>query len=232
MSRMSELEDLFEQNLNSVEELIAFDKLVLDKCIDGLEQLNERLKRGPFSINNPSYLAENTLKTIKNIRYNDSLKGKYASMYNSCLVLQVSYLSSILDDIFRHVTGRLFPESTQQGVDFQERRKKNDINFQNMPSTVRTYKKFLDIEITIDSVYNTIVLAQEARHAIVHTLGFVNEKFIKQAEAAKPRDIKQAFALNDKVAFSQSELQYVKMAMQTFVSNLCSKIRSKYINVN
>jgi len=228
MNSLQEIELLFERNLQSVDELIRFDKLVLDTCIDGLQRLNEKLKRGPFTINNPSYLAENTLKTIQNIRTNDSLTAKYLSMFNSCVVLQVSYFSSVLDDIFRHTAAGILADATQTALDFEALRRKNDTNFQNMQATTRAYKNFLNIDIKKDNLYNTIIIAQSARHAIVHALGLANETFIRQAELAKPRDIKHDFKLNQQLYFSVSELEYVKLAMLQFVSAICNTIKGRY----
>ena len=55
---------------------------------------------------------------------------------------------------------------------------------------MKTYKKYLDIEIKKDSICNTIILAQCSRHAIVHSSGFADQKFINQINPARPRDIK------------------------------------------
>lgn len=165
------MEERLDQHLRTVDELISFDRLILDVCINHIDSLNERLKGGPFKITNPTYLAENTLKTIKNIRNNDSLRRNYFSMFNSCLVLQVSYFTSIIDDIFKHTCYCLNFSQNKQELDLEILKSKNDINFQNMNSIIRTYKNYLDIDIERNSICNTIVLAQSSRHAIVHSLG-------------------------------------------------------------
>lgn len=228
MITFQKIEDRFEFHMLSVDELVAFDRIILDTCIGHIDSLNERLKGGPFKISNPTYLAEGTLKAIKNVRENDSLRANYLSMFNSCLVLQVSYFTSIIDDIFRHATSRLFISNQRPDLNFEVLRKKNEINFQNMPSIIKTYKKFLDIEIKNDTICNTIILAQCSRHAMVHSLGIADEKFISQTNVAKPRDIKQDFVLDQKIQFSSSELGFIKYAMQSFIATLIDSIKSKY----
>jgi len=228
MTTFQEIEERFELHLRTVDELISFDRKILDVCINHIDSLNERLKGGPFKIINPTYLAEGTLKAIKNVRNNDSLRVHYLSMFNSCLVLQVSYFTSVIDDIFKHTCYCLNFAQNRQDLDTEVLKSKNDINFQNMLSTIKAYKKYLDIDIEKTSICNTIILAQSSRHAIVHSLGRADKKFIQQTIAATPRDIKHTFTLDEKIQFSSTELEFVKLAMQVFITNLCDKIKLKH----
>lgn len=228
MNTLQKIEDRFEEHLRTVDELISFDRIILNLCINHIENLNNRLKSGPFGITNPMYLAEGTLQTMKTVRQNDSLRINYLSMFNSCLVLQVSYFTSIVDDIFKHTIDKLNSHNQRPDLDIKVVKENNDVNFQNMNSIMKTYKKYLDIEITKDSICNTIILAQCARHAIVHSLGFADQKFINQTDPARPRDIKLKIEVDQKIQFSSSELEFVKYAMQEFVSNLCDKIKESH----
>jgi hypothetical protein len=228
MTTLKKIEDRFDEHLRTVDELILFDRIILDVCINHVDNLNERLKTGPFKITNPTYLAENTLKSIKNIRQNDSLRTNYLSMFNSCLVLQVSYFTSIVDDIFKHTSSCLFSNNQRPDLNIDLLKQKNDVNFQNMQSIIKTYKKYLDIEIPKDTICNTIILAQSARHAIVHSLGKADQKFILHTDNANPRDIKHNFNLDEKIQFTSSELEFVKLAMQVFITNLCDNIKMRY----
>jgi hypothetical protein len=225
---LKQIENRFEQHLITVDELISFDRLILDVCIDRIDNLNTSLKNGPFNITNPTYLAESTLKAIKNVREHDSLRVNYLSMFNSCLVLQVSYFTSIVDDIFKHTCYCLNFAHNRYDLDVEILKSKNDINFQNMASIIKTYKKYLNIEIERNTICNTIILAQSSRHAIVHSLGQIDQKFIDQTSNAKPRDIKKNISLNGKIQFTSSELNFVKIGMQEFTSNLCEMIKIKY----
>ena len=80
-----------------------FDRIIIDHCLTSMETVNNGLKNLDFPITNPMYLLDNAIKSLKNIRQNNSLRIKYQSIFNSCLVLQVSYFSSIVTDIFRYV---------------------------------------------------------------------------------------------------------------------------------
>jgi hypothetical protein len=244
-----EIEERFESQLKSIDELANFDRFVLDLCINHIETLNERLKNGPPQITNQTYLAENTLSTIKTIRQNDSLRIQYQSIFNSCLVLQVSYFTSTLHDIFRQAFQRLaetnklpeikddlkltFKELTDFSFNLTNNigeliLKKKEISFQDMQSICKAYKTYFDITIDKDQKCNTIILAQASRHAIVHALGKADEKFLRQISDAKPRDIKQNFSSNEDIKFSASELEFVKLAMLVFVQELREKFNSKY----
>ena len=128
MTTFQEIEERFELHLRTVDELISFDRKILDVCINHIDSLNERLKGGPFKIINPTYLAEGTLKAIKNVRNNDSLRVHYLSMFNSCLVLQVSYFTSVIDDIFKHTCYCLNFAQNRQDLDTEVLKSKNDIN--------------------------------------------------------------------------------------------------------
>jgi hypothetical protein len=222
------IEERFENQLRSVEELVSFDRTILDLCVSHLEGLNEKLKKGPFGITNPTYLAENTLKAIRNVRENDSLRVHYLSMFNSCLVLQVSYFTSAIADVFKYSCASLNSRGDREDLNEDILKQKNDINFQNMHSIIRTFKKYLNVEINKDNLCNTIILALSSRHAIVHSMGRVDDKFLTQIDNAVPRDIKHEFSFNDKIQFSQSELEFVRLAMLQFLCNLKDQIRQVY----
>lgn len=244
-----EIEERFESQLKSIEELANFDRFVLDLCINHVESLNEKLKNGPFGITNPSYLAENTLKAIKSIRQNDSLRVQYQSIFNSCIVLQVSYFTSTLHDIFRYsfqtlAENKLLPEIKDDlKLSFKELTdmsfnltnniaeiilKKKEISFQDMQSICKAYKNYFDINIEKDQKCNTIILAQASRHAIVHALGKADEKFLRQIADAKPRDLKQTFIANEDIRFSASEIEFVRLAMLVFIQEIREKLATKY----
>lgn len=246
---LKKIEARFEEHLKSVDELIGFDKIILDVCISHIEDLNEKLKNGPFKIDNPHYLAENTLQVIKNIRTNNSLERNYKSMYNSCLVLQVSYFTSTINDIFKYVFHTLTTNDTLPKIEedlkftIQDIKiltlnpkanlgdlllRKKDISFQNMESIISAFQKYFEISIQKNSQCNTIVLAQASKNAIVHSLAKADNSFFDQINSATPRDIKKQITLGEKIQYSNSELEFVKLSMLVFIGNLCDLIKDKY----
>lgn len=110
----------------------------------------------------------------------------------------------------------------------EEAKKKNDINFQNMPSIIKTFKNYLKIEIDKDNICNTVTLALLSRHTIVHSLSIIDQIFLNKIHNTTPRDIKHVFILGERIQFSDSELEFVRFSMLLFISNICDKIKSKY----
>jgi hypothetical protein len=225
---LQEIEAHFDKQLHTVDELITFDRFILDYCVQQIEILDDRLKNGVLKITNPYYLAENTLKAIKNVRQNNSLRTHYNSMFNSCLVLQVSYFTSTIEDIFDCACFWLYSNKHRDDLNPEELKKRNDIKYQNMGSIKKSFKNYLGIDIVNDSICNTIILAQLSRHAIVHSLALADDKFITNLANASPRDIKRDINRGEEILFSSTELDYVKLAMTQFISILCDKIRNQY----
>lgn len=89
--------DNFKKNIASVESLANFDRVVLDFAISSIDSLQERLKE---KFANERLLATATLKQLKNIRENDSMRPQYKEIFNQCVVLLVSYFGSAVSDIF------------------------------------------------------------------------------------------------------------------------------------
>ncbi len=226
MISLSAVQDKLDTHLRTVDELAGFDSILLDFCISHINDLNFKLKNGPPQISNQTYLAENALKAISNVRQNNSMRIQYKSIFNSCLVLQVSYFTSAVEAIFHYTINRLIT-SNKTPYTIEALKQKNNINFQNMASTIKTYCKYLNLEIIKNSTVNNISLAQCCRHTIVHSLSIADQKFISQTQMLTPRDIKRNMTLDEKIFFSSSELQFVKLAMQTFISDLCDKIKAQ-----
>jgi hypothetical protein len=237
MQSLLEIENRFEKQLETIEQLVDFDRQIQDICVSHIENLNSKLKRAPFQITNPIYLADNAIQAIKNIRQHDSLRKHYQSIFNSCLVLQISYFTSILQDIFEYTfqylsTNGLLPHmvDSEKPENYLEEliNNKKSISFQNMESVCKSYKRYLDIDISRDQKFNTIVLAVASRHAIVHASGRADRKFLQQISNANPRDIKNMLVENEEIQFSSTELSYVKFATLVFIQELRDKFKMKY----
>lgn len=223
MESISRIKDIFYRNLETVTELHNFDRVLLDLCIHHIDELNNRLKSAPFEIGNKLYLAENTVAVIKNIRNNDSLRPEYKHIFNSCLVLQVSYFTSALDDMFSLTLEKVTRKNIPDEI------KKYRPNFQNIHSVKKTFKKYLMIDI--DSIvpreiFNDILLVINARHNIVHCLGKVDMKFLNNTANAVPRKLKNNYRLNHQIQFVPNEINYVKTIFSDFINVLHKKLIS------
>jgi len=223
MESVSRIEEVFCKNLDTVIELLNFDRIILDTCTHHIESLNEKLKAAPFEIGNKLYLADHTLKTIKNVRTNDSLRPKYKHIFNSCLVLQVSYFTSALEEMFHVKINNIEMENIPPEL------KKHRPNFQNLFSAKKTFKNYLliDIESLISkALFNDILVAVNSRHNIVHALGVIDEKFIKQTQNATPRKLKEKCKIDQKLEFSAEEIIQVKETFEKFIKLLRIKLET------
>src|SRR5689334_22417413 len=100
MDQTKRIVESFEANVDDVRKLIHFDRDILAAAVTQLESLHTNLVKGGFT--NPALNAKNTLAMMTSVRDNDSLKGRYAVIYNQGVVLLVSYFGSAIEDLFKH----------------------------------------------------------------------------------------------------------------------------------
>jgi hypothetical protein len=251
---MKFLDSEFQNYLNNSEaihQLMNFDRILLDFCIQQLQQLEENLKNNQQTkITVATLLPANTINALQNIKENDSMRGKYKDIFNQCLVLLVSHFTSALGSVFKksiNYASSCSPELLKASGDdikisFQELKefnfnlsenlgdvviKKKDISFQDMQSTNRAFKNFLDIDMNNHDSQNDLIFAQASRHSIVHASGFADEKFIKQISNALPRKIKPEIRENHKIEFSTAEIEIVISNMSSYLNDLIVKIHLK-----
>lgn len=231
-----------------------FDRILLEFCIAQVEALEERIKNNSvIQVTNPYLLPTNTLMMLRTIRKNDSMRTQYEGIFNQCLVLTVSYYTSILSSIFRETinyAGQNKPtliESSNEDfkISLSELRqlnfnladtlgeliiKKKDLSFQDMQSVVRSFKNFFNIDITKDKDVNNIIVAQASRHAIVHSLSFADEKFIKQISDANPRDLLPTIELGQQIKYMPDDINKAINSMEINISKLIDEINRRIEN--
>jgi hypothetical protein len=221
-----------------------FDELVLDYAIKSIEDLTGKLKK--MGIDNPRLTAESTLSSLKNIHSNNSLKPKYQTIFNQCIVLLVAYFSSTVSDIFKVALkeklckgelGQLSKEEVKislgelRDMDFNLSEyigdvvaNKKEISFQDMQSITRAFKEYLGVEIQKDTVVNNIIVGQASRHAFVHSGGTIDARLLKQISNATPRDIKETCNLGDTITFSTEEITMVAESMKKYIEKAITQI--------
>src|SRR4051794_32122992 len=94
----SRVADDFRANVQSVHELVNFDRTVMEFAIEQVERLHNRLVKERL---NPAENGEHTLLALKNVRANDSLRRTYQLVANQGIVLLVSYFGAAMGDAFR-----------------------------------------------------------------------------------------------------------------------------------
>lgn len=236
--------DSFTSHIESVRSLMNFDNILLDFCIGQIEHLNDRIiNNAEIKITNVQFLPETTLKQLKSIKKNDSMRIQYESIYNQCLVLIVSYYTSSIKDLFRD-TLQYYSEKKYEHLkcinselkftfeeldtyDFNLSKsvgdiiiRKRNLTFQDMQSICREFMLYFGIKIEKDRIVDNIILAQAARHAIVHSLSIADEKFINQIAQTTQRTIKTSIKIDDELKFSPDEIEEIMNSMREFFNKV------------
>lgn len=246
--------DSFTSHIESVKSLMSFDEIVLDFCINQIENLNERIKNNTeIKITNVQFLPESALKQLKLIKQHDSMRIQYESIYNQCLVLIVSYFTSSVKDLFRDslqyysekkhqslkfINAELkftFEELENYGFDLSKSVgdiiiKKRNLTFQDMQSICREFQNYFGLKIEKNRIVDNIILAQAARHAIVHSLSIADERFINQISQTTKRTIKASISIDDELRFLPLEIEEIMNNMREFLSNIENMIIKNYRN--
>jgi len=244
----------FENQIESVNDLIEFDKMILDFCITQLKTLNDRLKNGAATkFTNPYYLADNSIQALENIKRNQSFAKHYSTIYNQCLVLLVSHFTLTIEKIFSSILKFQFTnkglssnaknsiqltldelEEVNQNPDLLQKLlvTKKRLSFQNFGNITRSFENYLGITIEGDQKVSDIKFAFECRHLIVHNLSKVDEKFVKSCGSIRDRNIKKAIYLNEPITFTKSELEFVKLSMLLFIQELIEKVKKEKTGIN
>jgi hypothetical protein len=76
---------------------------------------------------------------------------------------------------------------------------------------------------------NNIILAQAARHVIVHGGALVDAKCVKQVRDASPRDVNPAISIGEVLAFTPSEVETVASSMEEFVADVADKLGAQRV---
>ena len=211
--------------------------------------------RLPIKLTSLHHLPTAAINGLKSIRDNDSMRPQYESIFNQCIVLSVSHFTSAIHSIFVDAIDHAccccpelltatkedikisFDELKAHGFDLTEGLgelviKKKNVSFQDMKSTSRSFKSFLDIDLEKDRHVNNIIVGQAARHAIVHASGLADEKFIKQIEGASPRDIKTKVNIGQPIQFTTEEIETIQASMTAYIDDLIGKISNRILDTN
>ncbi len=246
-SQIERIRASFQSSLASIDELLNFDRIVLDFAIQGLEQLTNTLKN-QLKVTNPYLLADSNLKSLKNIREHDSMRIQYKRIFNQFLVLLVSHFASTVRDLFESAIDEAAKvdkfekinrakieitlaelqknAETISGGEFLSIQK--NISFQDMQSIGRAFQEYFDIAVLKDAHVNNIIIAQACRHAIVHSGARFDKKLQTQVSSAKPRTIKPLVELDSEILFSPEEVKQVGESMKIYLERLFSELHSAF----
>lgn len=226
----------FRENLQSVIEMMEFDKEIVDFARSKVQHISDALqqsKRRWLSLETP---VANALALLTNIRNNQSLKKQYQNIHNQGVVLLVSYFASALRDVFaRCLNERLarihiddLPDDSFKLTLADLRQmditslaelviEKKELNFQNMGSVARAFRDWLKYEPGRDAHVNNIITAQACRHAIVHAGVRADTKLIAELKKLSPRTVKEQIAVGDDINFTLDEIRDVSNSMTVYL---------------
>lgn len=243
--------DTFQANVNAIKELMVFDRFILDVAIKILEDRIELLKTR-HKFDNPNLTGENAIMALKNVRGHGSLKDKYEMMYNQCVVLLVAHFGSTIKELFRAYIDFMLtlnppgPIGDQQikislaelqviraectlslGQYWLDHR---EISVQDMQSISRFMREYVGCAPEWDDCVNDIILAQAARHLIVHTDGKVNEQFLRQIGNVNAKSTAQTYALGEPILFEPHEVSRISDHMTEYLGKISHLMMSKVDN--
>jgi len=238
----------FSANLASVDDLIDFDQLILMLATSNLKKIVDTLEvAGKVQAARD---VQNRMAVLENIRSHASMKKHYGTIFGQGVVLLVSYFASVTQDLFKSAASHAFTSGSDAPVTSQEVKltwrdlsaeienpahafaellvTQKDISFQDMQSIARAFSNYFGIEIQRESHVNDIIVAQAARHSIVHNGGIVDKRMINQLNSAKPRTIKRVVTMGEEVKFVPDEVRAVAAAMKEYVENLIRALEGRF----
>jgi len=234
----------FVGQVDSVRELLVFDQFVLEHVVGGLSGIVDELERR--NQNNAATTVKNRLDAVANIRKAGSLRPRYETIFNQCVVLLVSYFGSTVGDLFRLAIDK----SLSSGVDVPVANEiveidwrtlsqdttghsslvarlvvgKQKITFQDMGGIVRAFDKNLGIQLQRNEAMNDIILGQAARHAIVHAGATIDGHMRNQVRSAVPRTLKGTLVEGQPLSFTPEEVNVLANQMIAFVTDATEQV--------
>lgn len=237
--------EAFEANLESVTRLSNFDGIVIDFVSASILKRDRYLKEALKSreTNYPErFSGARIVKQLEKLRENEALRPEYSLIFNQCIVLLVSYFASSLHDLFRYFfqmrvesenAGKILKEGLKvsfgqlQELDWDVKSNaadlfltSQDISFQDMKSVYRSFNQWLGFGRERDVVTDRIIVAQAARHCIVHAGGVASERTIGQIRGCVCDDVLPGMETGSAIATSPSDISTVSQAMKTYIKEL------------
>lgn len=247
MPTLKRVSEGFKSNADSVYELLEFDTLVLDHVVGGLNQLAHDLEAQGRNV--AARTVTNRVAALQNVRNSESLRPRYATIFNQCVVLLVSYFGSAVHSLFIEAVSTGLREGCGLPAGIQEVKfvwrdlsaresptenvfadllvAQRDISFQDMQSISKAFSQHIGLELQQDETTNDIILGQACRHVIVHAGGIVDAKMVRQVNKALPRTLKPSVRAGDDVRFDPHEVRHLGGKMSEYLDRLVDLTRNR-----
>lgn len=236
-TELQAVRERFNANVESVRELLGFDRVALSHAINLVEGLHDRLKAEGHESSRMN--AGSVLASLKNVREHESLRDNYEQMFNQCVVLLVSYFGAALADVFRRALPVALAGVDEKALRIDIRVSLGDLrtfdaktdlaqlvidrkglSFQDMKSTREAFQTYIGVEIDRDETMDNIIAGQACRHVIAHAGSVADEALIRQLRGAGRRTLKVDIRQDDRIQFSREEVEHLAQAMLTFVRDV------------
>jgi hypothetical protein len=241
---MRKIIDEFRRDLDTVYSLLDFDLFIIELPLSEIKGLKDYAEQHKLPI--VRQRADKLEKLLTGIKSHGSTKLSYDTIYNQCIVLTVSYFSATLENLFEYCIESALEFNRPDSLLSKEIKirvrdicsigenpkahvgeflvSSNNISFQDMQSISRTFKEYLKVDIEKDELTNDIIIAQAARHIIVHNGSEINSKFINQIALAAPRTVKPEVPQVGRLSFSKEEVSQVGKKMEEYMLRLIGQL--------
>ena len=193
--KISNIEKQYQQYVSDVDNMIATGTVLVDHLVEMLRSwLNEDATTPAMKIK-----INNYHDSIKNIKDDGTLDNIYKPVYKQSIVLLVSGFEVSMTNLFSLLVNEYpdaihwdkQPDNKTFGIDINLiryynnigdiiSRSNHNINFQDLQSTKRFLKDWLDIDIDTSSIQGDIIFAEAERNTIIHNGAVVDPNFLKQ----------------------------------------------------
>lgn len=220
------------RHLDEIEKLISTPNLLINMVIQSLKGIDfAKLDYGSRR------KIQNLLDSFKNIE-NLSIRRAFTAIYNQACVLAVSALSVTIENYFsNYATSQWkevkFPNNIKLSLekmaeyDFNLKvvlgkiilKEDNSINFQDLQSTIRTFKQYLGKNIKVnDKTEKEIIFYQQCRHVILHKAGIIDKKFLERVDK-KQANLKN-YKEGDKIELNLEDWNKIKESFRKLIHNI------------
>jgi len=224
----------FTASLKKIDQLIRTPNLIQSTAVEAIKGI-DRKELKPVTQNQ----YDRALQLLTNIS-DGSIKDSYTIIYNQLCVLAVSALSAQLEKYFINYANSHWKQVNNpnkikldleqiKGYDFQLKaflgrilmRNDNSIKFQDLQSTIRSFKEYFNKDINItEQLKNEIIFYQQIRHILVHNDGIVNTEFIRKTQSANLKNYTEGAI----VQLEASDWGLIQKSFTEFVSIVVTPI--------
>ncbi len=244
MKNLSEVQENFQDNLKMVEQIVSIGSDVGNLLVGMLEDLktqNESISGFlPYKEK-----IERTIGLVRMVKDDSRLKSKYEIIRNQAIVLIVENFESFLNDCVKTLVNEYpgaikWPEKKKTlpvntdvlrysiptvGDLVVASLKKEEVNFQDLQSTLKFFKDYLELEIKLtDEECDRIIFTHALRNIVVHNGNAVDSAFLSQVRNTR---YAKKYKDKEKILLSEEEYQEIIRGFSRFSETVIEGLRTQ-----